>query len=127
MLDHVRRMPVLASVLAVAAKAGAQTSPYVPSVRIYPFNIDGNANACADFSAFANGGWLKRTEIAAAFSRWGSFDELGERNQAALQTILADVTNPKGRKLSYNERIVADYYTSCMDSAGAEKQGVTPL
>lgn len=126
MLHHVKRFTVTTAVVLVAAKAGAQ-STYMQAVPIDPANIDRSANACVDFNAFANGGWIKRTEIPAAFSRWGSFDELGERNQAALQTILADVTNPKGRKLSRNERLVADFYSSCMDSVGAERLGGLPL
>ncbi|MBA2687114.1 MAG: M13 family metallopeptidase, partial [Gemmatimonadaceae bacterium] len=126
MLQHVKRLAVTAAILLSAAQAGAQ-SGYVQAVPIDPANIDRSANACVDFNAFANGGWIKRTAIPAAFSRWGSFDELGERNQAALQTILADITNPMGRKLSMNERLVADYYSSCMDSARAELDGPAPL
>jgi putative endopeptidase len=126
MLHHVRRIALFAALAIVSAEAGAQGT-YVQAVPIDPANINRNANACADFNAFANGGWLNRTQIPAAFSRWGSFDELGERNQAALQTILTDVTHPKGRKLTRNERLVADYYTSCMDSVTAERLGAQPL
>ncbi len=126
MLRHVRRLAVAVTVLA-AGTAGAQ-SGYVQAVPIDVANIDRSADACVDFNAFANGGWIKRTAIPAAFSRWGSFDELGERNQASLQAILTDVTkNPSARKLSRNERLVADFYTSCMDSARAERDGATPL
>lgn len=123
---HLKRI-AMAALMCAAASAGAQTPTYVQAVPIDPANIDRSASACADFNAFANGGWAKRTVIPAAFSRWGSFDELGERNQASLQAILKDITNPNGRKLSRNEHIVADYYTSCMDSALAEKQGAAPL
>ena len=125
MLHLVKRLAIVAAILCAASVANAQTG-YVQAVPIDPVNIDRNANACVDFNAFANGGWIKRNAIPAAFSRWGSFDELGERNQSALQAILTDITTTK-RKLSMNERLVADYYTSCMDSSRAEREGVTPL
>lgn len=126
MLHHVKRFAITAAIMLLAVDAGAQ-SGYVQAVPIDPANIDRSANACADFNAFANGGWAKRAAIPAAFSRWGSFDELGERNQVALQAILADLTNPNGRKLTMNERLVANFYTSCMDSALAEREGAAPL
>lgn len=126
MLQHVKRLAIVAAVLLSASQAGAQ-SGYVQAVPIDVANIDRSANACVDFNAFANGGWIRRNPIPAAFSRWGSFDELGERNQASLQAILTDVTNPRGRRLGMNERLVADFYTSCMDSVTAERQGAIPL
>ncbi len=127
MLNQVKRIAVVAAVAIASTKAGAQAPMYVQAVPIDPANIDRSANACSDFNAFANGGWAKRTVIPAAFSRWGSFDELNERNQGALQVILNDITAAKGRKLSMNEHLVSDYYTSCMDSARAERDGAAPL
>ena len=40
-----------------------------------------------DFFLFANGNWIKQTEIPPEYSRWGAFNELIERNNDALHTI----------------------------------------
>ena len=46
--------------------------------------MDQTASACTDFYQFANGNWLKTTEIPAAFSTWGSFNVLAENNRKTL-------------------------------------------
>ena len=37
-------------------------------------SIDRNASACQDFNQFANGGWIAKNTIPAAYSRWGRFE-----------------------------------------------------
>src|SRR5438874_1517156 len=37
-------------------------------------NLDKNANPCADFYQYANGGWLAKNAIPAAYPEWGVFD-----------------------------------------------------
>ncbi|HND21386.1 MAG TPA: M13 family peptidase, partial [Acidobacteriota bacterium] len=39
-------------------------------------NMDKTCKPCADFYQYSNGGWMARTPIPAAYSRWGSFNEL---------------------------------------------------
>src|SRR5690348_15293500 len=107
----------------IALPVGAQ-SGYHQSKPLDPANIDRSANACVDFYQFANGGWLKANPLPAAYSRWGSFEELGEGNQANLTKILqAAETNGNSR----NAKLLGTYYSNCMDSAAAEKAGISPL
>lgn len=128
MLVQSRRLAVVAALIAcVASAAGAQQSAYMQTVPLDPANIDRSANACVDFYQFANGGWTKRIEIPAAFSTWGSFSELAEKNQTALQGVIEAAVANKSPKRSLNEKLVGDYYRTCMDSTGAEKAGAKPI
>ncbi|HEY8164674.1 MAG TPA: M13 family metallopeptidase [Gemmatimonadaceae bacterium] len=108
--------------LAVQGTADAQNT-YKQTVPLDPANLDRTANACVDFYQFANGGWIKNNPIPAAYSRWGSFDELGEKNQEALTKIL----NKASKDTSGKYKMLGTFYNSCMDSTGAERAGAAPL
>src|SRR5206468_2878985 len=51
---------------------------------IDPSNVDPSVKPADDFFLYANGGWIKRTEIPPEYSRWGSFNQLIEHNNDAL-------------------------------------------
>ena len=123
---NTRRYALLVMALCAAMPAGAQTT-YRQTVPIDPANVDRTANACVDFYQFANGGWLRNNPLPAAYSRWGSFDELGEKNQAALTSILQSAATDADAKQATDYRMLGTYYGNCMDSAAAERAGATPL
>src|SRR5215472_13434703 len=50
-------------------------------------NFDTSVKPSDDFFLYANGGWIKRTEIPPEYSRWGSFPQLIEHNNDALHQI----------------------------------------
>jgi predicted metalloendopeptidase len=90
-------------------------------------NMDKNTAACTDFYQFANGGWLKNTEIPAAYPSWGSFNVLAENNRKDLHDILEEAAkNTKAAKGS-NEQKIGDYYASCLDESKREAEGMKPL
>ncbi len=125
-----RRIPgaraVIALALAAAVPAGAQNT-YKQTVPIDPKNIDRSANACVDFYQFANGGWVRNNPLPAAFSRWGSFNELGDNNNASLTAILQEAAAKNASSQSATYRMLGTYYSNCMDSAGAERAGAAPI
>ncbi len=89
--------------------------------------MDTSVDACTDFFQYANGTWLKKTEIPADRSRFGSFDILSDNNRTALRDILdTAVKNNKAAKGS-NEQLIGDYYASCMDEAAIETLGTAPI
>lgn len=89
--------------------------------------MDSSVEACDNFYQFANGGWLKTTEIPAAFPSWGSTDVLATRNRETSRDILeASMKNAKAAKNS-DEQIIGDYYATCMDTAAIEAVGTKPL
>src|SRR5438105_4045531 len=59
-------------------------------------NLDKAVKPCDDFYQYACGGWLKRTEIPADRSRWGSFGEIDERNLALLRHTLEEDAAGRG-------------------------------
>jgi predicted metalloendopeptidase len=88
-------------------------------------NLDRTASACTDFNAFANGGWMSKNPIPPAYSTWGSFTQLSERNTEQLHQILEGLvkrTDTAGR-----DRQLADYYGSCMDEPSVESAGSSPI
>ena len=88
--------------------------------------IDKSADACNDFFQYANGEWVKRTDIPAAYSRWGSFNILAENNNNALKEIL-EATAKTNAAPGSNDQLIGDYFASCMDESAIEKMGAKPL
>lgn len=89
-------------------------------------NIDKSVEPCTDFFQYACGSWLKKTEIPPDRSRWGSFDELHERNITILKGILEKASaDDAGR--SADQQKIGDYYESCMDEKTVNSEGLDPL
>src|SRR5947208_9989826 len=91
-------------------------------------NRDSSVNPGDDFFLFANGSWIKQTEIPPEYSRWGAFNELIERNTDALHTIAEKASQTQvDPKLAPETRKVGDYYASGMDEKAVEGARTTPL
>jgi len=62
--------------------------------------LDKTCKPCEDFFNYANGEWLKKNPVPAAYPSWGRFNELAERNREQLRGILegaaADSKAPSG-------------------------------
>src|SRR5437588_12407555 len=52
-----------------------------------PKNMDMSVKPQDDFYLYANGGWMKRNPVPPELSRWGSFDELTDKNNNAIREI----------------------------------------
>ena len=76
---------VVCSLVAVVAAPQEQTEQNPPPLDAN--NRDSSVKPGDDFFLFANGNWIKQTEIPPEYSRWGAFNELIERNNDALHTI----------------------------------------
>src|SRR5437868_7687979 len=106
--------------LSIYSAALAQSSGFDTS------RMDRSADACDDFFQFANGNWIKTTEIPPSQSRWGSFNILAEGNRTTLHEILENAAKTKARKGS-DMQLIGDFYASCMDEAAIEKANLKPL
>ena len=89
-------------------------------------NMDTTVSACQNFFQYANGGWVAKNPIPAAYPSWGRFNELSDRNQEQLRQILEDAAKSNAAK-GTNEQKIGDYYASCMDEAAIETAGLSPL
>jgi len=94
---------------------------------IDPANLDTTCSPCKNFFQYANGGWLKRSEIPGDQPRWGSFDELQEQNYAALKEVLTDAATNASSTKDANVRKLGTFYGTCMDSTVVERAGMGPL
>ncbi|HTK27742.1 MAG TPA: M13 family metallopeptidase [Pyrinomonadaceae bacterium] len=106
--------------LSICSSAIAQTVAFDTS------RMDRSVDACDDFFTFANGTWVKNTQIPPSQSRWGSFNILIENNREVLHQILEQAAKTKAAKGS-DTQLIGDFYASCMDEAAINKAGVTPV
>lgn len=79
-----------------------------------------------DFFLYANGGWLKKAEIPASETAWGSFNILRDNNSKNLKGILEEAATSKAPAGSVKQR-VGDLFASGMDTVAIEKRGYEPL
>jgi len=106
---------------------GFAENPKTTVVAGFDFSsLDRSASACQDFNRFANGGWMDKNPIPAAYSRWGRFEMLDEQNLNVLHGIL-DGLVAKKKFANSNEQKIADFYGSCMDEKKIETEGIKPL
>jgi putative endopeptidase len=77
---------------------------------------------------YANGGWIKRTQIPPEYSRWGSFNELIENNNDALQNIAKKAEGIRvDPRFAPEAQKVSDYYASGMEEKAIDAAKAKPL
>jgi putative endopeptidase len=120
------------AMLAIAAHAqadAASAGPRLSALKVLdPSYMDTTVKACTDFSRFANGGWLAHDTIPAAYSSSGVSRDMADRNELVVRSVLDDVmakraTFPAGS----TQRKLGTFYATCMDSAAAERAGISPV
>jgi predicted metalloendopeptidase len=121
----------LVALCACRADSGATSKPAAspePAVSgthdIDRASMDTSISPGDDFYHYANGTWLKNTEIPADRASWGVFDILAEQSQQRTKALLEEAR--KAAEGS-NERKAGDYYASYLDEAAIEMRGLAPL
>ena len=103
-------------------KGGASTSVLDPK------NMDTSVKPQDDFFMYANGGWIKKTEIPPEYSRWGSFNQLIEQNNDVLHKIAEKAAKtPANSKTAPDLQKVGDYFGSGMDEKAIDAARTKPL
>src|SRR5438874_7289058 len=122
-------IPIIISLTcAVGLRASVQPQNAQNAPPLDPKNVDPSVKPGDDFFSYANGAWIKRTEIPPEYSRWGAFNELIERNNDALHAIAEKATQTQlDQKLAPETQKVGDYYTSGMDEQSIEAMRTKPL
>ena len=115
------------AVLALAPLAAYPLDEPAPETHgIVVANMDRSVKPGDDFYRYANGDWIKRTEIPPDRSDIGVIDsliDLSQKRVAGLIDEAAKADAPPGS----NARKIADLYHSFMDEAAIEAKGLAPL
>ena len=117
---------VLACLLLYGLCAFAQNASIQEIHGIAVDNIDRSVKPGDDFHRFANGNWIKRTEIPpdrAGIDVFTRLSDLSSQRTAELIKELATSNPPAGSNL----RKVADLFNSYLDEAAIEAKGLTPV
>ncbi|HHA2623930.1 M13 family metallopeptidase, partial [Stenotrophomonas sp. GD04145] len=108
------------------APAAASQPAATPQLGSFGFDAAGMDRSIApgdDFFGYANGTWVKNTEIPADRSSHGSFHVIAEKTLAGTRAILEEA----GSATDAGARRIGDYYAAFMDEAGIEARGLAPL
>lgn len=105
--------------------AGLNLSAQVSGINLA--YIDKSVDPRDDFYQFANGTWLKSTQIPGNESSWGSFNEIVDRNYDNLKKILEECAADKNAQPNTNRQRIKDFYLSGMDTLKLEKEGYGPI
>jgi len=112
----------LACVLAGYAQNAA--APEVHGIQLA--NMDRSVKPGDDFYLYANGDWIKRTQIPADRAEVDVFTRLADISNKRTADLIEEIakSNPPAGS---SERKVADLFNSYMDEAGIEAKGLSPL
>jgi putative endopeptidase len=89
-------------------------------------DLDTTVKPGDDFFKYANGGWLKKNPIPAAYAAWGIGNVVDEELRDRLKKINEDALKADAAKGSNTQKI-GDFYFSGLDTTDIEKQGIDPL
>ena len=112
--------------LASSCKSKQKTEEVALTSGIDLANLDTTASPNDDFYQFACGGWMKNNPLKPEYSRFGSFDVLGENNQLQLKEIITETAAQKNENGTVAQKI-GDLYNMGMDSVTIDEQGAEPI
>ncbi|MDE6270332.1 MAG: M13 family metallopeptidase [Muribaculaceae bacterium] len=89
-------------------------------------NLDPTVAPGADFYEYACGGWMKANPLKPEYSRYGTFDQLGELNRTQVRDLVLGLDASTAERGSNTQKI-ADLYAMGMDSVRLNAEGAAPI
>jgi putative endopeptidase len=108
---------------ATAPAAPARPRPEIGAWGFDAVGMDKSVAPGASFYQYANGGWLKTTQIPADKAEYGNFTVLSDRSEERTREILESASGPPGT----DAQKIGDFYKTFMDEAAIEALGTTPI
>jgi len=125
-----RYLPLLRYLAAAAflsiLAAFAQQAPAPETHGIVVANIDRSVEPGNDFYGFANGDWIKRSEIPPDRAGIDVFTKLGDLSNTRTKDLIEEIAKSNAAAGS-GERKVADLFNSYMNESAIEAKGMAPL
>jgi predicted metalloendopeptidase len=117
---------VLTASLPLGAVLSAQTDQGAFPHGVDTAGMDRSVRPGDDFFAYANGTWLKSTEIPADRSNYGSSSILLDLTDKRVADLIQEATRGNAAAGS-DARKIGDYYASFMDSTAIDAAALKPL
>ena len=89
-------------------------------------NLDPAVSPGTDFYQYACGGWMKANPLKPEYSRYGTFDALGEMCNVQVRDLVQELVAAP-HAAGTNAQRVADLYAQGMDSVRRNRQGAQPI
>ena len=120
----VRRLAAFAANVALLAPGALNAQPQ-PAPGLDLAALDRSVAPGDDFYAFANGTWLKTTEIPSDRSFWGVNAELVEKTDKRVADLIQEAA---AKALAGSQaRKIGDYYQTYLDEARIDQLGLAPI
>ena len=85
--------------------------------------MDKSVSPGDDFFGYANGGWIKATQIPADRTSFGAFDVIFDE----VSKRTADLIKSAAGSANSEQKMAGDYYSAYLDEAAIEKRGLDPI
>ncbi len=113
----------MAIAMTMLAKAGAQaTAPR----GVDRANLDPTVAPGTDFYDYACGGWMKAHPLSDEYSRYGTFDQLGEQGRTQVRDLVIGLDREASAPGS-DARKIADLYAMGMDADRLNTEGAAAV
>jgi predicted metalloendopeptidase len=116
---------VVAGPVACTSEVSEQNTPGT-ALGIDPAMMDKTVRPGDDFYAYADGTWMKNTEIPADRSSIGGFYIADQATEKRLLDLLADISK-SGAAPDSNEGRIRDFYNAYLNTKRIDADGMAPL